>query len=109
MSEPIRIEAEILRLTAERGPDRSICPTEVARALMPGPGEAWRRQLDPVRRAAVRLAAAGLIDILRKGRPVDPASFKGVIRLRARAGASEFGAAAVSATRGSPPETSAAG
>ncbi|MFC7689310.1 DUF3253 domain-containing protein [Paeniroseomonas aquatica] len=27
------IAAEILRLTAERGPDKSICPSEVARAL----------------------------------------------------------------------------
>lgn len=79
-----RIADEILHLTALRGPDKSICPTEVARALDPTPGEGWRRQLDPVRQVAARLAADGRIDILRKGRPVDPASFKGVIRLRIR-------------------------
>ncbi|TPW04813.1 MAG: hypothetical protein FD124_2436 [Alphaproteobacteria bacterium] len=35
-----------------------------------------------VRDAAVRLAKAGRIVILRKGKPVDPENFKGVIRLR---------------------------
>ena len=44
---------------------------EVARAIAPG-GQ-WRGKLSAVRRAAVRLAQAGRIDILRKGRPVDPA------------------------------------
>jgi hypothetical protein len=37
-----------------------------------------------VRRAAVRLAQEGRIDILRKGKPVDPLGVKGVIRLRVR-------------------------
>ncbi len=78
------IDAEILRLTTARGPGRSICPTEVARALEPAAGEAWRRHLDPVRRAAARLATAGRIEILRKGKPIDPAVIKGVIRLRIR-------------------------
>ncbi len=76
------IEAEILRLTTERGPDKSICPTEVARAIMPGPGDAWRQKLTAVRRAAERLAQAGQIEILRKGKPVAPTAVKGVIRLR---------------------------
>ncbi len=35
-----------------------------------------------VRRAAVRLALAGRIHILRKGQPVDPTTVRGVIRLR---------------------------
>jgi len=34
-----------------------------------------------VRRAAVRLALAGRLVIYRKGKPVDPADFKGVYRL----------------------------
>jgi hypothetical protein len=96
MNQPTRIEAEILRLATARGPDRSICPTEVARALLPDPGDAWRRQLDLVRRAAARLAQAGDIDILRKGRPIDPATMKGVIRLRIRP----------AAPRPSPPDAS---
>ena len=81
MDEPAPIEAAILRLAAERGPDKSICPSEVARALEAD----WRPLMAPVRRAAIRLALAGRIDILRHGRPVGPDPVKGVIRLRARA------------------------
>ncbi len=73
------IEATILALTAQRGPAKSICPSEVARALRPD----WQPLLGEVRRAACRLAAAGRIDILRKGQVVAPAGVKGVIRLRA--------------------------
>jgi hypothetical protein len=78
------IEAEILRLVAARGPAASISPTDVAQAVAPGETQ-WRSQLGAVRRAAVGLARAGRIDILRKGKPVDPAAEpRGVIRLRAR-------------------------
>ncbi len=73
------IEATILALTAQRGPAKSICPSEVARALRPD----WQPLLGEVRRAACRLATAGQIDILRKGHVVAPAGVKGVIRLRA--------------------------
>jgi hypothetical protein len=82
MQEQSMIEAAILRLTAERGPDKSICPTDVARAVMPGPGDAWRQKLSAVRRAAERLAQTGQIEILRKGKLVEPVGVKGVIRLR---------------------------
>jgi hypothetical protein len=79
------VEAELLRLAATRGPFGSVDPTEVARAVAPGPGEQWRTKLSAVRRAAIRLAQAGRIDILRKGRAVDPATeIRGVIRLRIR-------------------------
>ena len=73
------IEATILALTAQRGPAKSICPSEVARALRPD----WQSLLSEVRRVACRLAVAGQIDILRKGHVVAPAEVKGVIRLRA--------------------------
>lgn len=85
MTEHSQIAAEILRLTRDRGPDASISPSEVAQALSaPPPSEEWRTRLSAVRRAAVRLAEAGEIDILRKGKPVDPTTAKGVIRLRLR-------------------------
>ena len=87
MSEASPIETAILRLTAACGPGRSICPTDVARALVPGDGEAWRQQLSAVRRAAMRMAAAGQIDILRKGKPVPVDRARGGIRLRAGAAA----------------------
>ena len=79
------VEAEILRLAAARGPTGSTDPTEVARALAPGPAGRWQSGLGAVRQAAIRLARAGRIDILRKGRVVDPAQpIRGVIRLRIR-------------------------
>lgn len=83
MTDQDAIAAEILRQTAERGAGKSICPSEVARALSPGEEEAWRRLLGPVRAAAIRLAREGRVEVLRKGKAVDPASdVRGVIRLR---------------------------
>lgn len=85
MSDPTHLETTLLRLVAARGVDKSICPTEVARAVTTDAApDAWRRQLSAVRRAALRLAEAGRIDILRKGKPVPPAEARGVIRLRIR-------------------------
>ena len=75
------IEASILALAAARGPGKSICPSEVARALRP---EAWQALMAPVRQAAARLSQAGQVDILRKGKPVTGDSARGVIRLRMR-------------------------
>lgn len=72
------IEAAILSHVAALGPDKSISPNEVAMALGPD----WRTKLTAVRRAAISLAQAGQIEILRKGKPVDPIGAKGVIRLR---------------------------
>lgn len=80
-----RAATEILRQTTEAGPARSVSPTDVARALAPE----WHSQLTAVRRAAIRLAEAGRIDILRKGKPVPPAAAKGVIRLRIRPDSAE--------------------
>lgn len=75
------ITLEILRQTAARGPDRSICPSEVARALAAGETP-WQKMMDPVRQAALRLQAEGRVEILRKGRPVPADAVRGVIRLR---------------------------
>ena len=72
------IEATLLRLVADRGPEKSICPSEVARLLAPE----WQALMSAVRRVAVRLAQAGRIEILRKGKPVEAGDVRGVIRLR---------------------------
>ena len=77
----------ILALTQVSGRAGSISPTDAARAvatvLVPEGGpDAWHAHLAPVRRAARLLARSGHIEILRKGKPVDPAGAKGVIRLR---------------------------
>lgn len=76
---PEAIQAEILRQLAARGAGKSICPSEVARAL--APPEQWRPLMGAVRREAAALAGAGRLCILRKGKPVAPAEMRGVIRL----------------------------
>jgi hypothetical protein len=76
-------EQAILDLVTARGAAASICPTEAARSLAGKPAdESWRKFLHPVRLAAQRLAKAGRIDILRKGKPIAPEDARGVIRLR---------------------------
>ena len=73
------VEGAILSLLAERGPGKSICPSEAARAV---DAQGWRRLLGQVRATAVGLARQGRIEITRHGKPADPDSFKGVYRLR---------------------------
>lgn len=72
------IEAAILSHVMAAGPEGSVTPVEIAMTL----GAAWHTKLTAVRRAAVHLAVEGQIEILRKGKPVDPVGVKGVIRLR---------------------------
>ncbi|KAA6184816.1 DUF2256 and DUF3253 domain-containing protein [Thiohalocapsa marina] len=76
------IEHAIVALLERRAGGASICPSEVARALF---GEDdWRGQMEAVRMAARRLQRDGRIDILQRGRTVDPSTAKGPIRLRLR-------------------------
>ena len=70
----------MLRIAAERGPEKSLCPTDVARAVS---AENWRPLLGAVRKVAADLARQGKIEILRKGKPISPDEIRGVIRLRA--------------------------
>lgn len=81
MTDAESIEATILRLCGERGAGKSICPSEVARAIA-GPDETvWRLLMHPVREVAFRLARDGRIQVLRKGRPIAPEQARGVVRL----------------------------
>ncbi|MBU6449782.1 MAG: DUF3253 domain-containing protein [Rhodospirillales bacterium] len=76
-------EQTILEILATRGKHQSISPTDAAKALAGNlSDESWRRFLAPVKQAAQRLARAGQIEILRKGKPIDPEQLHGVIRLR---------------------------
>jgi hypothetical protein len=52
----------------------------VARAVS---AENWRPLLGAVRKVAADLARQGKIEILRKGKPINPDEMRGVIRLRA--------------------------
>lgn len=73
-----RLQVHILRLVNERGVGKTICPSDAARAER---GDEWRTLMKPIRAVAINLAKSGQITIYRKGKPVDPESFKGVIRL----------------------------
>ena len=76
-----RIEEAILALVEERGPGKTICPSEAARALAGSDPEAWSRLMSDIRHVSVRLMKDGRVVIRRKGRAVDPDDFKGVYRI----------------------------
>jgi hypothetical protein len=77
-----KLEASILALLNDRERGATICPSEVARAVSSGE---WRPLMEPVRRAARRLVAAGAVEITQGGRAVDPSTARGAIRIRKRA------------------------
>ena len=77
------IEAALMRLVSERGPGKTVDPSEAARELGGSHPDQWGPLMQPIRRVAVALAEAGRVVILRKGKPVDPRDFKGVYRLTA--------------------------
>ena len=67
-------------LLSARGPDKSICPSEVPRRIM-GEQSDWRAHLKRTRQLARPLIAAGQVVMLKKGKPVHPVLVKGVVRL----------------------------
>jgi len=82
MEERERIRDEILRQVEQRGPDKTICPSEVARKLKSSEA-AWRDLMPAVREVGCELEAEGKIQILQKGQVVpDPKNARGPIRYR---------------------------
>jgi hypothetical protein len=81
MSDPIETAIfEKLSAIDPKGENgKSIEPAEVAKALQP---EQWQRMMPKVRGMALGLMRQGRLTITKKGKPVDPNGFKGVIRLR---------------------------
>ena len=77
------LEAAILTLLAERGRDKTICPSEAAK-LVGGKNERvdWEGLMEPARAAARRLVAQGKIVITQGGHVVDGSTAKGPIRLK---------------------------
>ncbi len=71
------IEATTRKLAAARAP-KTICPSEVARAIQP---EDWRSLMPAIREAAERLVAANQIVCTQRGEPTSPTHAKGPIRL----------------------------
>ena len=76
------LEPAMLRLVAERGTGKTVCPAEAARAVGGDHPDGWGPLMQPARKVAVRLMKEGRLVITRKGRPVDPDDFRGVYRLR---------------------------
>jgi hypothetical protein len=73
------IEHNILKMAAERGIDKTICPSEVARAMFP---EDWRKHMDDVRRAALHLQQNKKVLITQKGRSITGTELKGPVRIK---------------------------
>ncbi|MEL7213263.1 MAG: DUF3253 domain-containing protein [Pseudomonadota bacterium] len=71
------IAAAILDRVAARGVGKSICPSEVARAL----AEDWRGLMPDIRRVAGVLQREGRVQVIQKGASVDLELARGPIRL----------------------------
>jgi hypothetical protein len=78
------LEAAILSLLAEHGRDKTICPSEAAKAVGGHTTRRWEGLMEPARAAARRLVAQNKIVITQHGHVVDPSTAKGAIRLRLR-------------------------
>ncbi len=82
----------ILAALGESGEGKSLTFKDIAQRIAEqkrrpkdGP-QLWRRYLMAVKQQARHLARKGRIEIVRKGAVVDPDDFKGIVRLRLKAG-----------------------
>ena len=75
------LEVAIMDLLSQRGPGKTICPSEAARLLDPS---GWKELMDKARAAARRLVAQGEIVVTQRRKIVDPSEVKGPIRLKIR-------------------------
>jgi Protein of unknown function (DUF3253) len=82
------LEAAIRDLLATRAEGATICPSEAARWVARERGSAedaaWRPLMEPARMAARRLVDQGEVEILQRGRVVDPSTAEGPLRIRLR-------------------------
>ena len=69
----------ILSIAAERGPEKSTCPSEVARLLFP---DDWRKHMKDVLDVAIDLHQQGKVVITQKGLAVDVDHIKGPVRIK---------------------------
>ena len=72
----------ILSKLGEIGPEKSLDPTAIARAIAGSDEKQWRQQMKPIRNEVVRLAKEGRVQILRKGKPASPDGLKGLYKMR---------------------------
>lgn len=79
--EPGKIASAIRDAAHRRGTGKTLCPSEVARALALGD---WRALMPEVRRQADALAAKGEILVTQKGVVVSAVAARGPIRIGLR-------------------------
>jgi len=75
------ITASIFRLLSERGPGKTICPSEAARDIAGKDEKKWRLLMKPIKQVAIALALENRPLLKRKGKPADPHALKGIYRL----------------------------
>jgi hypothetical protein len=76
-----RLRSAVLALARRRAPDKTICPSDAARAVG---GESWRSLMEDARDVARSLATDGRVEVLQRGEPLDPDEpWKGPVRIRA--------------------------
>jgi hypothetical protein len=78
-----RIESELLRMLAQRDPESSCCPSDIARSLAPSDEAAWRGLMPRIRAAAARLASSQRVIVTRGSRTLQPEEYAGgPVRIR---------------------------
>ena len=73
-----KILQSIMTMATRRGPDKSVCPSEIARSLFP---EDWRGHMQEIRDLARELHRDGKVLVTQQGIPVDPDHIKGPVRI----------------------------
>lgn len=73
------IKTTILTVAKNRGPEKSTCPSEIARMLFP---DDWRKHMSEVVDVAINLHHQGKVAITQKGIPIDVQHIKGPIRIK---------------------------
>ena len=76
---PNNIAQTILQMASQRAPDKTVCPSEIARTLFP---DDWRKHMDEIRAEAIKLQNAGEVQITQKGKAVDVEHIKGPVRIK---------------------------
>ncbi|MEL7337563.1 MAG: DUF3253 domain-containing protein, partial [Planctomycetota bacterium] len=79
---PAIIRSSILQIAFERGPDKTLCPSEVARQLTAGTDTDPQTLMPAIRSAAAALWDQGKIRVLQKGQIVGINHVRGPIRLQ---------------------------
>ncbi|UKT64889.1 DUF3253 domain-containing protein [Pedobacter mucosus] len=73
------ISTTILSIADQLGPEKSTCPSEIARTLFPAD---WRKHMKDVVDIAINLHNQGKVVITQKGIPIDVNHIKGPIRIK---------------------------